>query len=235
MTAQEILDELSKLGNENTKRILINHGAREPFSSVRMRDLKTIQKAIKKDYHLSLELYDTGFSEAMYLAGLIADENKMTKKDLQNWAVKAYWYMISECTVAWIAAESNHGYEMALDWIESQKENVASSGWATLSSLVSIKQDAELKIEELDNLLNRVGEDIHNSLNRVRYTMNGFVISAGCYVSSLTDKALLIANQIGKVHVDMGGTACKVPDAQEYIEKVKSMGKIGKKRKMARC
>jgi len=137
--------------------------------------------------------------------------------------------------VARIAAESSYGYELALDWIESQEENIASSGWATLSSLVAIKQDAVLKIDELSKLLDRVGEEIHNSLNRVRYTMNGFVISAGSYVSFLTDKALAIAQKIGKVKVDKGGTACLVPDATEYILKIKNMGKIGKKKKMARC
>jgi len=83
--------------------------------------------------------------------------------------------------------------------------------------------------------LNRVRDDIHHSPNRVRYTMNGFVIAAGAYVSSLTDKTSNIAEQIGKVSVDMGGTACKVPGAVEYIEKIKSKGRIGKKRKRARC
>jgi hypothetical protein len=33
----------------------------------------------------------------------------------------------------------------------------------------------------------------------------------------------------------MGETACKVPDALAYIEKIESMGRIGKKRKTMRC
>jgi hypothetical protein len=33
----------------------------------------------------------------------------------------------------------------------------------------------------------------------------------------------------------MGGTACKVPDAAEYIDKVKKRGSLGKKRKNATC
>jgi hypothetical protein len=34
-------------------------------------ELKKIQKRIKKDYQLALDLYDTGIYDAMYLAGLI--------------------------------------------------------------------------------------------------------------------------------------------------------------------
>jgi hypothetical protein len=70
---------------------------------------------------------------------------------------------------------------------------------------------------------------------RIRYTMNGFVIAIGSYVEALTKKANEVATTIGKVHVDVGGTACKVPMATEYIKKIEDKGNIGKKRKAARC
>ena len=235
MNSNEILNELSKLGNPNTKKILIKHGAKEPFYGVKVADLKKIQKRIKKDYKLSLELFDTGNSDAMYLAGLIADEDKITKKDLNKWAKNAYWYMLSEYTVAWIAAESRFGWELTLKWIQSENENIASAGWSTLSSLVAIKDDLELDISALKKLLDRVEKEIENSPNRVRYTMNGFVISVGAYVKSLTKSALSTAKKIGIVKVDMGGTACKVPKADEYINKIIKMDRVGKKKKMARC
>lgn len=235
MTKEQVLTELEKFGNENTKRTFLRHGAKEPFFGVRVGDMKKIVKKTKKDHELSLELYNTGNSDAMYLAGLIADEEKITKKDLQNWVKKAYWYMISEYTVAWVAAESKYGWELALEWIGSKEEQIASAGWATLSSLVSIKQDEELDIPKLGELLQHIRTNIHHAPNRVRYTMNGFVISAGGYVVELTGQALSVAEEIGKVSVDMGGTACKVPLAPDYIKKIVDRGRIGKKRKMARC
>ena len=39
-------------------------------------------------------------------------------------------------------SESQHGWALGLEWIESKKDLVAAAGWATLSSLVSIKDDA---------------------------------------------------------------------------------------------
>jgi hypothetical protein len=215
----------------------MNHGAREPFFGVRVEDMKKLLRAkkIKKEYELALDLYATGNSDAMYLAGLMADESRMTKTDLNRWVKGAYWYMISEYTVAWVAAESPHGWALALKWIESGKENLASSGWATLSNLVSIREDSELDLKEIKKLLVRVGREIHKAPNRVRYTMNGFVIAVGSYVESLTGHAIKTAGKIGKVNVDMGGTSCKVPGAVEYIEKVKKKNRIGLKRKQARC
>lgn len=84
-------------------------------------------------------------------------------------------------------------------------------------------------------LLKHGAKTIHESPNRVRYTMNNFVIAAGSYVTALTDKALQAAKQMGQVSVDMGETACHVPDAAEYIAKVAKAGRVGRKRKTARC
>jgi hypothetical protein len=54
-------------------------------------------------------------------------------------------------------------------------------------------------------------------------------------VSALTDLAVQTATKIGPVAVDMGGTACKVPYAPNYIQKVKDRGAIGQKRKTVKC
>jgi 3-methyladenine DNA glycosylase AlkD len=224
MSAQKILDELKSLGSESIKNVLVKHGAQEPFFGVKVEHLKKIQKRIKMDYKLALELYDTGISDAMYLAGLIADDARMTKKDLQRWVKGAYWYMLSEFTVPWVAAGSHVGHELALEWIDSKKENVAAAGWATLSNLVRTKDDAELDLAELKKLLERVGKTIHQQPNRVRHVMNAFVIAVGSFVKELTDAALDTASKVGAVSVDMGGTACKVPDAVDYINKVKAKG-----------
>src|SRR5262245_4924926 len=235
MTVADIIAELRSLGHESYKKVMLNHGAKEPFFGVKIEDLKKIQKRVKKDYQLALDLYDTDISDAMYLAGLIADDAKMTKKDLQHWLEKAYFPLISEYTVPWVAAESNYGRELALEWIESKKENIAAAGWATFTSLVAITDDAELDLAELKKLLQRVEKSIHQQPNRVRYVMNGFVIAVGSYVKGLTKAAIETAKKIDEVSVEMNGTACKVPDAVAYIQKVAKRRGIGKKRATAKC
>ena len=65
--------------------------------------------------------------------------------------------------------------------------------------------------------------------------MNGFVIACGASVEALHQQAIAAAEKIGKVEVHMGNTAGKVPDAAIYIRQVAEKGKLGKKKKMARC
>lgn len=234
-SAAKIVEELKSQGSESTKRVLMKHGAKEPFFGVKVEYLKKIQKRIKMDYQLALDLYDTGISDAMYLAGLIADDAKMTKKDLQKWVKGAYWYMLSECTVPWVASGSKHGRELALEWIESKNELIASAGWATLGSLVATKDDADLNLPELKKLLARVEKTIHQQPNRVRGAMNAFVIAVGGYVKPLTQLAIKTGEKIGEVEVDMGDTSCQVPYSPDYIRKIEKRGAIGKKRKSAKC
>lgn len=235
MTAKDIIEELKPLGKDSYKKVMLNHGIKEPLFGVKIEDMKKIQKRVKKDYQLALDLYDTGVYDAMYLAGLIADDPRMTKKDLQRWVEKANCASLSEFTVPWVAAEGNHGFELARKWIDSKKEGIASAGWNTLSGLVSLKDDSELDLDELKQLLQRVEKSIHQQPNRVRYVMNGFVTSVGIYVKALTKLAKETGKRIGPVTVDMGGTACKVPSAPEYIKKAEQRGSIGKKRKTVKC
>lgn len=236
MNAKDILEALKPLGKESYKRVLCkNHGVKEPCFGVAISELKKFQKRIKKDYQLALDLYDTGNYDAMYLAGLIADDARMTRKDLQRWVEKAYGGGLPGATVPWVAAGSPHGHDMALEWIESTKPVVAAAGWATLSSLVSVKADADLDLPELKRLLQRVQKTIHQAPDQARYQMNSFVIATGCYVEPLTEFALQIGEQIGPVTADLGDNDCQVPFAPDYIRKVQQRGSIGRKRKTVKC
>jgi hypothetical protein len=234
-TTTEIIAELERLAEPHIRNIFIKHGAQQPVYGVRTEALKNIQKRIKKNYMLSMELYDTGIHEAMYLAGLIADEQRMTIADLQKWVEQSKSPIISEYTVAWITAESVFGLSLGLSWIDSDQELIASSGWSTLASVCSIIDNAHLDRALMLALLDRVHRDIHTAPNRVRYTMNNFVIALGSFVPSYTAHALQVASDIGTVHVDVGDTACQIPTAGAYIQKVIDKGYLGKKKKQARC
>jgi len=171
----------------------------------------------------------------MYLAGLMADETQITQSQLEGWVSNAYFSYLSEYTVPWVAAETEFGFELGLKWIQSDVATTTAPGWGTLAYYAGVNKDEDLNIEKYAELLDYVEKEIHNAPNRVRYVMNGFVIAIGSYIEDLTEKSKAVAQNIGKITVDVGGTACKVPLATEYIDKVIAKGRVGKKRKTARC
>lgn len=234
-TVDEVMAELESLGSEQTKKTLMRHGAPENMFGVKVGDLKKIVKQIKGQQQLALDLYATGNSDAMYLAGLVADGSQMNKTLLQRWATNSGWYMISEYTVPAVTCEHPAARDLAMKWIGAKKVVLQTCGWTTYSGIVATQEDSDLDQKEILSLLKTIERSIHDSPNRVRYTMNNFVISVGSYVEPLMREAKQVAKKIGKVSVDMGSTACKVPLATEYIGKVESMGRIGKKRKTMKC
>ena len=234
MTAQEILDEIKPLGRDSYRNVLFNHGIPEPCYGVKIEELKKIQKRVKVDYQLALDLYDTGIYDAMYLAGLIADDARMSKKDLQHWADLAC-APLARTTVAWVAAGGPHALGMALKWIDSPKDLIAAAGWSTLGGIVTLRPDAELDLAQLKELIQRVAKTIHQAPNNARRAMNGFLIELGSYVVPLTKTVIQTAEKIGPVSVDVGNTACQIPFAPEYIQKVEKRGALGKKRKTIKC
>jgi 3-methyladenine DNA glycosylase AlkD len=235
MTLEEVMSELKSLGTAQTQKTWTNHGSTGETFGVKIGDMKTIQKKIKRDHELALKLYDTQNSDAMYFAGLISEPQKMTKKQLLHWAKSATWHMLSEYTVAWATTESQYGRELAMEWIDAKDEKLQATGWSTYSNLLAFKKDEELDLKEIKTLLTRIEKTIHSQGERVKYTMNGFVIAVGGYVLPLVEDAKETGRAIGKVKVDMGSTACKVPEVIPYIEKMEAMGKIGKKKKTVFC
>jgi 3-methyladenine DNA glycosylase AlkD len=236
-TATSILADLKSKGSEKTRTIYARHGMpADRIYGVSTADMKAIAKSIKGQQVLAMDLYASGIMEAMYLAGMVADGKQMTRKQLNEWAKgAAEMQMISEYTVPWVTVENAVGRELALEWMRSKQERIAAAGWCTYAGLVATLPDTALDLKEIEGLLGTVLKEIGNVPNRVRHTMNGFVIAVGSYVEPLLKQAKATARQLGVVKVNMGDTACKVPLATEYIEKVEGMGRVGQKRKTIRC
>lgn len=234
-TLKEVMDELKKYGNEQTRKMYARYKIPGARYGVKVSDLKKIVKQIKGNQALALELYETENYDAMYLAGLVADGSLMTKKQLESWAKNATCGILAQYTVAWVAAESSHAVNLAKKWMRSRTETIACSGWNTYAGIIATKPDDELDFAEIKELLKEVVDKIDSADNEVRYTMNGFVIAVGSYVQPLLKAAKSAAKKIGTVEVDMGDTGCKVPVATDYIVKVETMGRVGKKRKTTKC
>lgn len=235
MNAAEVMAALKKKGSAQTKKTFARHGCPEPFFGVKVADLKVLVKKIKKDTPLAKELYRTGNSDAMYLAGLIGHGAELSRAELLEWAERAPWKMISEYTVPWMAAEHPEGWDIGIEWIDSPDDKISTAGWNTLAGWVSTREDRDLDLKAVERLLDRVVKTIHTAPNGTRYTMNGFVIAVGGAVKPMTKKALEAAAKVGTVEVDMGVSYCKVPAAADYIRKIVASGRHGRKRASVKC
>lgn len=235
MELQEIIDELKSLGTERTKKSYMSNGAQEPVFGVSINAMKPLFKKLKYNQFLSEQLYEAGIYDAMYLAGMIAEPNKMTEEDFDRWIKGAYFYMISDYIVAVTLAETDIAFKVADKWIESGEEVIMSAGWSCYEWLLGTRKDSEFDREKLLKMLNRVRDTIHNQPNRTKYSMNNFIMAVGISYLPLHEEARKIAEEIGEVEVFNGKILCKINNATEYIQNAIDKGRIGFKRKNVRC
>lgn len=235
MTYDEVMQELSSLGNAQTKKTYMNHGVKEPLFGVRSGDLKPLYKKIKKDHDLAMKLFASGNYDAMYFSGMIVDPKQMKESDFDHWMKSSYCHMIADYIVSLTLAQCEFGEKVALRYIQSDSDLYKSAGWCCFDWMISMRKDETFNIDSLKGMLKDVEENIHQQSNRTRYAMNSFVMAVGISYLPLYDVAIRVASKIGSVQVDMGNTSCNTPNALAYILKAKEKGRLGYKRKYTHC
>jgi 3-methyladenine DNA glycosylase AlkD len=216
MSLSEVMSALEKAGSAQTRKTYARHGAREPMFGVSFADLKTLMKKIKVDQELALALWNTGNHDARNLAVKVADPRLMTPADLDRWA--------SEDTaptghgyVAQLAAEGPHGKSRADTWLAAKSEERRCFGWLLAGALAM--RDEQMPADWFAALAATIEKTIHRAPNHEREAMNKALISIGCRDDAARKAATAAAKRIGPVTVDHGDTACRTPNAADYIEK----------------
>ena len=225
MSKTTVMKELKSLGSEQTQKIYRKHGATGEVFGVKYGDIGKIVKKIGTDHALAMELWETGNHDARTVATMIANPEKITSKQLDQWA-NTTTSQLGVDAVAAFAAKTKYALKCKDKWIASKKEWVAATGWHLLACLAGGGHAAKaaddshgMTDDDFADALKKIENEIHDSPNRVRHSMNTALIAIGVQNAKLKKKAMACANKIGKVEVDHGETSCKTPDATKYIEK----------------
>lgn len=232
---QTIMKELARLGTERNKKIYMNNGAKEPLFGVATGAMKPLAKKIKKNYELSMDLYATGNYDAAYLAGIIAEPQKMSMEDFEHWMKSAYFYMISDYIVAVTLAETTFAQTLADKWIDSGKELYMSAGWSCYCWLLGTCPDDSFHKSKLEKMLDEIRDTIHLKPVRTTYSMNEFVIAVGISYLPLFKDAVKTAEYINSITKQLENKGYNIKNAFKEIKKAEEKSRLGFKRKNVRC
>ncbi len=213
------MHKLEEVGTEQTRTIYRRHGVQTELFGVSYKELGKLQKKLKNQHELALQLWDSATHDAMVLACKIADPEKITLDDLRHWIEGCSDYIVTDAFSFFAAKQKTEAaLELAEEFIEDEREWISCAGW-TIISIVTQRHEMEHG-PITHNYLERIRNTIHEQPNRTRYAMNGALIAIGGYIDGAQDEAMEIAQSIGKVQVDHGETGCKTPSAQPYIKKI---------------
>ena len=217
ISAGEILATLEKSGKPQTAAIYKRHGAGDNVFGTLTSEIAKLQKKIKVNHALAMELWQTGYAEARVLALQVADPQQLTRADAERLLHEGQIRFVG-CYLATLLGRSPIARDVMDAWMKSSDEYTREMGYGILSVL--LKDDPEsFDDTEVAKILETIEREMHTSPNWARYAMNGALIAVGVYKPSCRNKALETAKRIGKVTVDHGETNCKTPDAVPYIEK----------------
>lgn len=214
---KQTLTSLQGKGSEGTKKIYLRHGAREPLYGVKFGDLTKIRKTLGVDHTLAVELWETGNNDAMTLALMIADPDKMKSGDIDRW-MQPLKYDLLIGMLCEVVAKTKHARSKWKKWSRMKAETKLVAAYSLLSHWLKSAEES-LPDEIVINALDRIHSDIHQSPNLARHAMNNALIAIGVFSQKHRAQAIKVAKAIGKVDVDHGETNCKTPDAVGYIEK----------------
>jgi 3-methyladenine DNA glycosylase AlkD len=214
--AGSVMEELKAKGKASAVKTYRRHGVTEETFGVSYADLGALVKRLGTDHELALALWPSGVHDAQVLATKVADPERMTRREIEQWLKSARNYVITGA-LADLAARMPAARELALAWIDEPGEWISTAGWGVLARLA---MEQQLEAPQARTLIGRIRKDIHRAPNRTRYAMNGALIAIGGAIEAVRDAALEAAQAIGKVEVDHGETGCKTPDAASYIKKM---------------
>lgn len=215
MNVKEVLKRLEDLGTEQNRKVYRKHGVAGEMFGVSYAHLGQLTKEIKKDHELAGELWQTGNHDAQVLATMIADPNRFSAKEIDEWSKDLENYVLADALTK-LVSQTEFAREKAEKWTDSTDEWRGSVGWSLIGILTKNKNLPDAFFEPF---LQTIETDIHHRRNRVRYAMNAALISIGIRSEFLQKQALMVAHKIGSVEVEHGETGCKTPDATDYILK----------------
>ncbi len=215
MNLNEAMLELESLGSEQTRKTWSRHGAAKPMFGVKFGDLTKIQKRVKMDHALAVELWKTGNHDARLLACMVADASAVTEKELQAWAASVKDSSTAEALAA-LASRTSMAAKLREAWLADAK--LRRAGWSLVGH--SAKEGNALDETAALGYLKRIEAEIHGAENWTRRTMMYVLIGIGGVSAKTRKAAEEVIRHIGPVAFDPGNTACEFPDALPYIAKI---------------
>ena len=121
MELPALLLEMENLGTEQNRKIYRRHGIAGPQYGLSFANLKKLQKRIKKDQALAVELWATGNHDCRILATLVADPGQAGEEGLERWCAALDNYIVTD-SFAGFVGQTALARQKAGEWTQRREE-----------------------------------------------------------------------------------------------------------------
>jgi 3-methyladenine DNA glycosylase AlkD len=157
-------------------------------------DLRKIAKNIGKDHQLALELWETGIPDAMILAGMIAEPDKLTEAQMEDWVVDINSWDVCDQVCMNLFEKTPLAEKKIYEWSLRKEEFVRRTAYALIACLAW--HDKAAIDEKFIQYFPVIIEGATDERNYVKKAVNWALRNIGKRNLTLNQAAIEVAREI---------------------------------------
>ena len=135
-TVEDVLEQLKAKAKSDQLEGMSRFGiVGEQRMGVSVPDMRKIAKGVGKDHQLALELWDTGIPEAMIVAGMVAEPDKLTEAQMEAWVVDINSWDICDQVCMHLFEKTPLAEKKIYEWSRREEEFVKRTAYALIACL----------------------------------------------------------------------------------------------------
>lgn len=190
-TAPEVIAYLRSLGSEENRQGMQRYGIRiDRALGISHGVQRDIARKIKRNHERAFELWESGITEAQFIASVTTDPKRFTKADARRWAAEFdSWDIVDG--VSDLFVDTDHWRELIEEFAADDREFVRRTAFAMIAwSVVHRKKEPD---ETFLAFLPLIETHANDERNFVRKGVNWALRSIGKRNAELNAEALALA------------------------------------------
>jgi 3-methyladenine DNA glycosylase AlkD len=198
MTYEEIIKELKSQKNKKNIEGMARFGINPKNTlGISIYVLRPLAKRIGKNHTLALRLWKSGIHEARILASYIDEVDKVTEKQMDEWATDFDSWDICDQVCSGLFDQTAHAYKKAFEWSKKKEEFAKRAGFTLMAALsVHDKKASDAKMAKFFPVIIRQAKDERNF---VRKAVNWALRNIGKRNKNLNRQAIKVARQLERL------------------------------------
>ena len=177
-------------------------------------ELRKIAKEIGKNHDLALELWKTGISDALILASMIGEPEKLTEEQMEEWVKDFNSWDVCDQVCMNLFEKTSLAWKKILDWSEREEEFVKRASYALLACLAW--HDKKVEDDKFIELFPVIKCGATDERNYVKKAVNWALRNIGKRNLNLNKAAIEVARKIQQI--DSGAARWIASNAIKELE-----------------
>ncbi len=225
MTIEHVFELFKQNENLSRKKTLLKAGAQEPVTGVPLGFLRKLAESIGTDHGLAVKLWETGHTDARFLAVMLFDPKCLTPLMVDEMIEDVRFDQLLDDFIyrAVILMKQEYKEELEKMWYHSKDDHRRRAAWALIVKKIADKK--YVTKEYLDGILEVVEKELVDAKPLTQWNMNRAMCEIGWRYKDYTERCLEMGSRLGVYKDLMVSPGCTSAYAPDWINAFLRKGK----------